>query len=53
MILSAGTGKSSFISEVYNQRIPKSAKTPDEMLTMCGLNAEDICQRAMSVLQVV
>ena len=41
------------LEQMYVKRIPKSAKTPDEMLTMCGLNAEDICQRAMSVLQVV
>ena len=31
----------------------RSSKTPDEMLEMCGLSAEDICNRALSVLQVV
>jgi hypothetical protein len=38
---------------MYVDRIPKSAKTPEEMLEMCGLTAEDICNRAMQVLQVV
>jgi transketolase len=41
------------LEQMYVERIPKSAKTPDEMLQMCGLTAEDICQRALSVLQVV
>jgi transketolase len=41
------------LEQMYVERIPKSAKTPEEMLSMCGLTAEDICQRALSVLQVV
>lgn len=41
------------LEQMYVDRIPKSAKTPEEMLAMCGLTAEDICQRALSVLQVV
>ena len=41
------------LEQMFVDRIPKSAKTPEEMLAMCGLSAEDICQRAMSVLQVV
>lgn len=41
------------LEQMYVERIPKSAKTPDEMLHMCGLTSEDICQRALSVLQVV
>ena len=41
------------LTQMYVNRIPKSAKTPDEMLEMCGLSAEDICNRALSVLQVV
>jgi transketolase len=41
------------LEQMFVKRIPKSAKTPDEMLAMCGLTAEDICNRALSVLQVV
>jgi transketolase len=41
------------LEQMYVDRIPKSAKTPEEMLEMCGLTAEDICNRAMQVLQVV
>lgn len=41
------------LEQMYVQRIPKSARTPEEMLSMCGLTAEDICQRALKVLQVV
>lgn len=41
------------LEQMYVKRIPKSAKTPEEMLAMCGLSAEDICNRALSVLQVV
>ena len=41
------------LEQMFVERIPKSAKTPEEMPAMCGLTAEDICQRAMSVLQVV
>lgn len=41
------------LEQMYVKRIPKSAKTPDEMLKMCGLTAEDICNKALSVLQVV
>lgn len=41
------------LEQMYVNRIPKSARTPDEMLEMCGLRAEDIARRAMRVLQVV
>ncbi len=41
------------LEQMHVTRIPKSARTPDEMLEMCGLTAEHITQRAMNVLQVV
>ncbi len=41
------------LEQMFVERIPKSAKTPEEMLEMCGLTAQDICNRAMQVLQVV
>lgn len=41
------------LEQMHVERIPKSARTPEEMLAMCGLTAEDITKRALSVLQVV
>lgn len=38
--------------QMHVTRIPKSAKTPDEMLQMCGLTAQDIVNRVMSLLGV-
>jgi len=34
------------------KRIPKSAKTPEELLTMCHISAKDIVKKAMELLQV-
>ncbi len=48
-----GAGDAFQLEQMYVERIPKSAKTPEEMLDMCGLTAQDICDRAMQVLQVV
>jgi hypothetical protein len=33
-------------------RIPKSAKSPEEMLKMCGLTADDIKKNVMTLLGV-
>jgi transketolase len=41
------------LDQMRVERIPKSARTAEEMLAMCGLTAEDICKRALRVLQVV
>ncbi len=41
------------LEQMYVRRIPKSAKTPDEMLQMCGLTAGDLVAKAKSILQVV
>jgi hypothetical protein len=38
---------------MHVKRIPKSAKTPDELLQMCNLTADDVVKRVMSMLQVV
>lgn len=38
--------------QMHVRRIPKSAKTPEEMLKMCGLTADDIKKTAMSLLGV-
>lgn len=41
------------LEQMFVRRIPKSARTPEELLAMCGLTSEDIVKRAMGVLQVV
>lgn len=46
------SGDAFTLEQMYVERIPKSARTPEEMLAMCGLTAEDITKRALSVLQV-
>jgi transketolase len=40
------------LRQMHVTRIPKSARTPDEVLKMCGLTAEDIKKAAMDMLGV-
>ncbi len=40
------------LEQMHVRQIPKSARTPEEMLQMCGLTADDIVAKAMSLLQV-
>lgn len=40
------------LAQMHVTRIPKSARTPDEMLQMCGLTAQDIFSRVMELLGV-
>lgn len=41
------------LDQMFVKRIPKSARTPEEMLEMCGLTAQDITNHVLKVLQVV
>lgn len=41
------------LEQLHVKRIPKSAKTPDELLEQVGLSAQHIKRAAMEVLQVV
>ena len=47
------SGDSFTLEQMYVKRIPKSAKTPQEMLQMTGLTANDIVATAKRLLQVV
>ena len=38
--------------QMHVRRIPKSARTPEEVLKMCGLTADDIKKQAMEMLGV-
>ena len=40
------------LKQMHVTRIPKSAKTPDEMLKMCGLTAQDIVKETKKLLGV-
>ncbi len=40
------------LEQMHVTRIPKSAKTPEEMLEMCGLSAAHIVAKTMEILQV-
>ena len=46
------SGDSFKLRQMHVKRIPKSARTPEELLTMCGLTAEDIKKNAMEMLGV-
>jgi transketolase len=40
------------LTQMHVRRIPKSARTPEEALAMCGLTAQDIVKKVMSILGV-
>ena len=46
------SGDAFTLEQMFVRRIPKSARTPEEMLQMCNLTAEDIVKKAMQLLQV-
>ncbi len=48
-----GSGDAFTLRQMHVRRIPKSAKTPDEVLAMCGLSSNDIVKETMKLLQVV
>jgi transketolase len=47
-----GSGDGFELAQMHVDRIPKSARTPEEMLQMCGLTAQDIVARTMELLRV-
>lgn len=47
------SGDAFTLEQMHVRRIPKSAKTPEEMLKMCSLTAQDITKTVMKMLQVV
>lgn len=46
------SGDAFTLRQMHVRRIPKSARTPEEVLAMCGLTAQDIVKNVMSLLQV-
>ena len=47
------SGDAFTLHQMHVKRIPKSARTAEELLQMCSLTAEDVVKQAMQVLQLV
>ncbi len=48
----AETGDGFQLKQMYVRKIPKSGRTPNDLLAMCGLTAEDIKKNVMELLGV-
>ena len=46
------SGDAFTLIQMHVKRIPKSARTPEELLQMCGLTAQDVVSECMEILQV-
>ncbi|MBX3405394.1 MAG: transketolase [Phycisphaeraceae bacterium] len=46
------SGDAFTLQQMFVRRIPKSAKTPGELLKMCNLTSQDIVETTMKLLQV-
>jgi transketolase len=49
----ADSGDGFTLKQLHVRRIPKSARTPEELLDLCGVSASAITKAAMNMLQVV
>ncbi len=48
----AASGDGFTLDQMHVNRIPKSARTPEDVLKACGISAQDIMARVMKLLQV-
>ncbi|MBN8643756.1 MAG: transketolase [Planctomycetes bacterium] len=46
------SGEGFTLEQMHINRIPKSGRTPDDVMKYCGLSAKDICDRTLRMLQV-
>ena len=46
------SGDAFTLEQMFVRNIPKSARTPEELLSQCGLTARDIADRVLALLQV-
>ena len=46
------SGDAFTLEQMHVRRIPKSARTPEEMLQMCEISADHVVKRCMALLQV-
>ena len=49
----AASGDGFTLEQMFVRRIPKSARTAEEMLAMCGLDAKSVVGQVMKLLEVV
>jgi len=49
----AASGEGFTLEQMHIRRIPKSAKTPDAILAMCGLTHESITAQCLKLLHVI
>jgi transketolase len=50
--LAAEDGGGFTVQQMHVNRIPKSGRTPDELMAYCGLSAEDITKQALGLLEL-
>ncbi|MCC7408276.1 MAG: hypothetical protein IT442_09400, partial [Phycisphaeraceae bacterium] len=50
--IAAADGGGFKVKQLHVERIPKSGRTPDEVLAYCGLGLDRIVQEAMSLLEL-
>ena len=48
----SATGDGFNVKQMHVRRIPKSGRTPEELLAYCGLSAQDIVKQAMNLLEL-
>jgi len=48
----AASGEGFTLEQMFIERVPKSAKTPEDIMSMVGLSTEDIVGRVLNLLQV-
>lgn len=48
----SASGDAFTLKQMHVRRIPKSGRTPQDVLRMCGLSAEDIVKETLKLLQV-
>ncbi|MEQ8768948.1 MAG: transketolase [Phycisphaerales bacterium] len=49
----AESGDGFTLEQLHVRRVPKSARTPEEVLKMCGLDAQSVVAHVMKLLEVV
>ncbi len=47
------SGDAFTLQQMYVKELPKSARTPEELIAMCGLDAETVARSALELLQAV
>jgi transketolase C-terminal domain/subunit len=46
----AASGDGFSVEQMFVKRIPKSGKSPDDLMRYCGLSADEIAKKAIAML---